>query len=75
MFGDLQGVKVPLSSICEVNPKKSQIASIDRSTIVSFVPMAYVSEEGKLTLTEEKPIDEVWSGFTYFQENDVTFAK
>jgi len=75
MFGELEGDKVSLSSICEVNPKKSQISSLDRSLKVSFVPMTNVSEEGGLSLVEERTIDEVWSGFTYFQENDVVFAK
>ena len=75
MFGELEGDKVSLSSICEVNPKKSQISSLDRSLKVSFVPMANVSEEGELSLVEERTIDEVWSGFTYFQEDDVVFAK
>ena len=75
MFGELEGDKVSLSSICEVNPKKAQISSLDRSLKVSFVPMANVSEEGELSLVEERTIDEVWSGFTYFQEDDVVFAK
>ena len=75
MFGELEGDKVSLSSICEVNPKKSQISSLDRTLKVSFVPMTNVSEEGGLSLVEERTIDEVWSGFTYFQENDVVFAK
>ena len=75
MFGGLKGDKVSLSSICEINPKKSQISSLDRSLKVSFVPMANVSEEGKLSLVEERTIDQVWSGFTYFQEDDVVFAK
>ena len=75
MFGELEGDKVSLSSICEINPKKSQISSLDRSLKVSFVPMTNVSEEGGLSLVEERTIDDVWSGFTYFQEDDVVFAK
>ena len=75
MFGRLNGEKVSLSSICEINPKKSQISSLDRSLKVSFVPMTNVSEEGKLSLVEERTIHQVWSGFTYFQEDDVVFAK
>lgn len=75
MFSGLIGEKVPLSSICEVNPKKSEIAPVAKSTMVSFVPMAHVSEEGELNLTEERPLGEVWSGFTYFKEYDVVFAK
>ena len=75
MFGDLKGDRVLLGSICEINPKKKSISNLDKSLMVSFVPMANVSEEGKLTLEYERTLESVWSGFTYFQENDVVFAK
>ena len=75
MFGSLVGDKISLSTICDINPKKSEISSVDRSTLVSFMPMANVSVEGQVSHIEERTIDEVWSGFTYFKENDVVFAK
>jgi type I restriction enzyme S subunit len=75
MFGSLVGDKISLSTICYINPKKSEISSVDRSTLVSFMPMANVSVEGQVSHIEERTIDEVWSGFTYFKENDVVFAK
>jgi type I restriction enzyme S subunit len=37
--------------------------------------MASVSEEGEVDLSQERRISEVWTGFTYFRENDVVFAK
>lgn len=75
MFGDIKGIKTSLSEICEVNPKKSEIAGLSKETVVSFIPMASVSENGLVDLSQTKKIDEVWSGFTYFREDDVTFAK
>src|SRR5690606_1945156 len=75
MFGDLIKNKKNLSHWCKVNPRKSEIAHIDKKTIVSFIPMSNVSEEGDLDLSLERPISEVWQGFTYFREGDVIFAK
>lgn len=75
LFGDVKGEPVPLSTLCKVNPKKSEIKDYDKNTLVSFVPMANVSEQGDLTLEEERPIEDVWSGYTYFRENDTVFAK
>jgi type I restriction enzyme S subunit len=75
LFTNLEGDPVPLSELCKVNPRKSEIKDYDRSILVSFVPMANVSEQGHLTLEEERTIDDVWSGYTYFKEDDVVFAK
>ena len=75
MFGTLQGEKVSISTACMVNPKKSEINSIGRNTEVSFVPMAFVSDKGEVNLSQTKKLETVWNGFTYFQEDDVVFAK
>jgi len=75
MFGDSDDEKICLSELIEINPKKSEISSLDKETEVSFVPMADVSEEGDMNNTLTKKISEVWSGFTYFREDDVVFAK
>jgi len=75
MFGDIKGEMVSLSSLCEVNPKKSEIAAMSKSKWVSFIPMTNVSEEGEVDLSEERLLIDVWSGFTYFADDDVVFAK
>ncbi len=75
MFGGLKGQKVSLSSLCQINPPKSEIAKFDKNSYVSFVPMAKVSEYGDVELTDNRLLEEVWSGFTYFADNDVVFAK
>ena len=75
MFGDNKKPKVALSSLCEINPKKSEIVSLSKTTEVSFVPMAKVSEDGEVDLSESRALADVWAGFTYFAEGDVVFAK
>ncbi|WP_162342848.1 restriction endonuclease subunit S [Cyclobacterium salsum] len=75
MFGDNDSEKISLSDLIEINPKKSEISSLDKETEVSFVPMADVSEEGDMKINQTRRISEVWSGFTYFREEDVVFAK
>ncbi|MBK8699038.1 MAG: restriction endonuclease subunit S [Saprospiraceae bacterium] len=75
MFGNLKGERVPLSTACIINPKKSEINSLDRNSEVSFVPMAFVSEKGDVDLVQTRRLEDVWNGFTYFRENDVVFAK
>ena len=64
-----------LGEICEINPKKSQDARLTNGLLVSFVSMPSVSESGDIDTTQVKPYDEVKTGFTYFAENDVLFAK
>lgn len=75
MFGDGSGDKVPLSTLVNLNPRKSEISKLDKSLEVSFLGMADVGEDGSLSLSEVKPIEEVWNGYTYFKEGDVLFAK
>lgn len=57
------------------NPVKSEVNKVDGDTPVSFVPMDAVSEYGGMNASATKPIEEVYSGYTYFAENDVVVAK
>lgn len=66
---------VPLGSVCQINPKKSQDSRLRSGVGVSFVPMPAVTERGEIDATAVKEYDEVKTGFTYFAENDVLFAK
>ena len=66
---------VPLGSTCNINPKKSLDSRLVSGVIVSFVPMPAVTEHGEIDATAIKEYDEVKTGFTYFAENDVLFAK
>lgn len=66
---------VSLGSVCYINPKKSQDPRLSGGVEVSFVPMSAVTERGEIDTTTVKKYDEVKTGFTYFAENDVLFAK
>lgn len=64
-----------LGSVCDINPKKGQDTRLGNGVEVSFVPMPAVTEHGEIDATTIKEYDEVKTGFTYFAENDVLFAK
>lgn len=65
-----------LGDVCELNPKKSEVKEMPDTMKVSFVPMADVYEHAMLfTPKEARDISEVYSGYTYFKENDVLLAK
>ena len=64
-----------LGNICYINPKKGQDPRLSSGVEVSFVPMPAVTERGEIDATAVKEYDEVKTGFTYFAENDVLFAK
>ena len=80
MFGNPQCIlnnwKVnPLSDYCIVNPKKSELEPIPDDYELSFIPMQSVSENGDVDTSSIKHYKDVKTGFTYFRENDVLFAK
>ena len=65
---------VQLGEICELNPRKSEVKDFDSE--VSFVPMAVVSETDMyFSAQEHRPLKEVYTGYTYFRDNDVLLAK
>jgi len=60
---------------CETNPRKSEIGYLPSDTEVSFLPMESIGEDGTLVLSETRTVDQVWQGYTYFQDGDVAVAK
>lgn len=75
-FNDEKGFGTnKLGEVTEINPKKAEIKDLDKELLVSFVPMDRVGEKGEFNPEVSKSIGEVYSGFTYFRENDVLFAK
>ena len=64
-----------LGDYCIINPSKSTEARLEDELEVSFCPMPYVSESGDIKTGETKLYKDVKSGFTYFAEEDVLFAK
>jgi type I restriction enzyme, S subunit len=78
MFGELltSPKKVPLTKLIILNPRKSEISSsLSKDKAVTFLPMSAVGEDGSIDLSETKMLSEVWTGYTYFAEGDVLFAK
>ena len=65
-----------LSDICAINPTRPRNLSQSDVTMTSFVPMAAVDDrEGRITDLQARSFGEVKRGYTYFEENDVLFAK
>ena len=64
-----------LSEISKINPSKREIKDLDEDTIVSFVEMASVSDEGFIALKIDKPLKHLKGSYTYFAENDIIIAK
>jgi type I restriction enzyme S subunit len=65
---------VPFSEVADVNPPTGR-SGLSADSLVSFIPMADVSNEGEWTNRQERRLQEVEKGYTTFQENDVLFAK
>lgn len=65
---------VRLGDICELNPRKSEVKDFEGD--VSFVPMAVISDTDMyFSVQEQKPLKEVYTGYTYFRDDDVLLAK
>ena len=63
-----------LGECCILNPRRPNIALCDTDK-VSFIPMPAVSEDGYLVDLTDEEYGKVKKGFTYFENNDVLFAK
>ena len=68
------GVK-RLKEICEINPSKTEINKLPENTVVSFLAMVDVSESAEITNKQERKLNEVKNGFTFFKDGDVLVAK
>ena len=65
-----------LQDVCSINPRKSEVRDLPEDTMVSFLPMAELNEHRvDFTPIEEKPLGEVYKGYTYFKDGDVLLAK
>ena len=63
-----------LGDCCEFNPRRPNL-TLKETDKVSFVPMPSVSENGYLQDVVDEEYGKVKKGFTYFENNDVLFAK
>ena len=62
-----------IKDFCTINPKV--LKNFDNNLLVSFVPMANVSEDGHINTNDVRKYEEVKKGFTYFENGDVLLAK
>lgn len=69
--------KISLKNVLEsINPnKKNVLERYDSGTIVSFLSMSDISNEGTVVNIQERPLGGVKTGYTFFQEDDVLVAK
>jgi type I restriction enzyme S subunit len=66
---------IRLKFVCLINPSKSEIKKVLDELYVTFLPMELLGEDHSLNLTETRSLKDVWSGYTYFRENDIVLAK
>ena len=65
-----------LSEVTRINPRKSSYIPHLPDTPTTFVPMESVNgDTGTIASPETRPLSEVSKGYTYFEEDDVLFAK
>lgn len=65
-----------LEEIAIFKPPKDEVKNLPADTMVSFVPMASINEfEAFFDAVEERKIEDVLSGFTYFRNDDILLAK
>lgn len=70
------GKYMMLEEITIFRPSKDEVKDIPSNTLVSFVPMADINTfDASFTAKEERKLEDVISGFTFFRDNDVLLAK
>jgi len=66
---------VRLADVCTINPRRPRLR-LCGNQLITFVPMRAIDEKtGRITSPEERPFEQVRSGYTYFQEGDILFAR
>ena len=66
---------VRLGDVAEVNPRRPKL-DVEAQTLLTFIPMAAVAENcSGIASLEQREYREIASGYTYFEEDDVLFAK
>ena len=65
-----------LKQIAITNPPKSEIKELEGDTIISFIDMASVSNDGVIINKTNRLLSELKKGsYTYFREEDIIIAK
>jgi type I restriction enzyme S subunit len=67
---------VSLSQLAEINPSMpAAVRNAGLDSLVPFLPMSAVSEQGHASYEQRRPIRELLKGFTYFERGDLLLAK
>lgn len=67
---------VKLGEVCAINPARPKNFNRSSDVPTTFVPMASIDEKtGTISKPEIVPYSKVYKGYTYFEEDDVLFAK
>ncbi len=77
LVANIEIEKKPISYFLNlINPNKNNtIKDLPLKTNVSFLKMEDVSNEARVTNLQTRELKQVKTGYTFFQENDVLFAK
>ena len=58
-----------------LNPSKSEVRQLPPETLVSFLPMEAIGEDGSIDLGRQRMLADVTEGYTYVRDGDVVLAK
>ena len=81
VFVDLEvlaggGKPLYIKDICLVNPSKREVSELSLDTIVSFLEMSFISDDGFIDTRQDRTLREVMKGsYTYFRDGDIIIAK
>jgi len=68
--------KEKMIHLVQTNPSKAEISNLDANTLISFIDMSSVSNDGYIVRKIDKPYFEIKKGsYTYFREGDIVIAK
>lgn len=68
-------VQTRLRYVADLNPPVRADLLAESQTEVSFLPMDAIGQDGSLDLERTRPVAEVRTGYSYFEDGDVAFAK
>ncbi|MFZ2178719.1 MAG: hypothetical protein WAW17_32750 [Rhodococcus sp. (in: high G+C Gram-positive bacteria)] len=59
----------------KLNPTAPPEVRAAGATVVPFLPMEAIGEDWSLDLSRSRPVEDLLTGYTYFEDGDVLFAK
>lgn len=69
------GSRTRLRFLARLNPAVPESVRADAMAKRSFVPMEAIGEDWTLDLSRSRPVGEVLTGYSYFEDGDIAFAK